>query len=103
MPCLVRLHRKRINISTVLAGQRLGIKEVDEGIWLASFMGRFLAKAAEGARAHETLLSAKKTVRSGHEKPSGKVRAMSALPSTSGSRTPALSSPPGSGSRVSRF
>jgi len=32
------LHRKRINISTVLAGQRLGIKEVDEGIWLATFM-----------------------------------------------------------------
>jgi hypothetical protein len=31
------LHRKRINISTVLAGQRLGIKEVDEGIWLVSF------------------------------------------------------------------
>lgn len=26
------LHRKRINISTVLAGQRLGIKEVDDGI-----------------------------------------------------------------------
>ena len=25
-------------ISTVLAGQKLGIKEVDEGIWLASFM-----------------------------------------------------------------
>jgi hypothetical protein len=32
------LHRKKINISTVLAGQRLGIKEVDDGIWLASFM-----------------------------------------------------------------
>src|SRR6476660_1225300 len=32
------LHRKRINISTVLAGQKLGIKEVDEGFWLASFM-----------------------------------------------------------------
>src|SRR5258708_8727450 len=32
------LHRKKINISVVLAGQRLGIKEVDEGIWLASFM-----------------------------------------------------------------
>jgi hypothetical protein len=32
------LHRKRINISTVLAGQKLGIKEVDDGIWLASFM-----------------------------------------------------------------
>jgi transposase InsO family protein len=32
------LHRKKINISTVLAGQRLRIKEVDEGIWLVSFM-----------------------------------------------------------------
>ena len=32
------LHRKKINISAVLAGQSLGIKEVDEGIWLASFM-----------------------------------------------------------------
>jgi hypothetical protein len=32
------LHRKKINISTVLAGQRLGIKEVDHGIWLVSFM-----------------------------------------------------------------
>ena len=32
------LHRKKINISTVLAGQRVGIKEVDEGIWLVSFM-----------------------------------------------------------------
>jgi hypothetical protein len=31
-------HRKRINISTVLAGQRLGNKDVDDGIWLASFM-----------------------------------------------------------------
>jgi hypothetical protein len=30
--------RERINISTVLAGQRLGIKEVDEGSWLISFM-----------------------------------------------------------------
>ena len=32
------LHRKRINLSTVLAGQKLGIKEVDDGIWLVSFM-----------------------------------------------------------------
>jgi transposase InsO family protein len=32
------MHRKKINIATVLAGQRLGIKEVDEGIWLVSFM-----------------------------------------------------------------
>jgi transposase InsO family protein len=31
------LHRKKINVSTVLAGQSLGIKEVDDGIWLASF------------------------------------------------------------------
>jgi transposase InsO family protein len=30
--------RKKINLSTVLAGQKLGIKEVDEGIWLVSFM-----------------------------------------------------------------
>lgn len=32
------MHRKKINISTVMAGQRLGIKEVDDGIWLVSFM-----------------------------------------------------------------
>ncbi|CCF18731.1 transposase [Pseudorhizobium banfieldiae] len=32
------IHRKKINISTVLAGQRLGLKEVDDGIWLVSFM-----------------------------------------------------------------
>ncbi len=32
------MHRKKINLSTVLAGQRLGIKEVDDGIWLVSFM-----------------------------------------------------------------
>jgi hypothetical protein len=28
------MHRKKINVSTVMAGQRLGIKEVDDGIWL---------------------------------------------------------------------
>ena len=32
------MHRKRINLSTVLAGQRVGIKEVDDGIWIVSFM-----------------------------------------------------------------
>jgi hypothetical protein len=32
------MHRKKINISTVMAGQRMGIKEVDDGIWLVSFM-----------------------------------------------------------------
>jgi transposase InsO family protein len=30
--------RKKINISTVLAGQKLGLKEVEDGIWLVSFM-----------------------------------------------------------------
>ena len=32
------MHRKKINVSTVLAGQRLGIKEVDNGIWLVGFL-----------------------------------------------------------------
>ena len=32
------MHQKKINVSTVLAGQKLGIKEVDDGIWLVSFM-----------------------------------------------------------------
>jgi hypothetical protein len=32
------MHRKKVNISTVLAGQRLGLKEVDDGIWIVSFM-----------------------------------------------------------------
>jgi hypothetical protein len=32
------MHRKKINVSTVLAGQKLGIKEVEEGLWLISFM-----------------------------------------------------------------
>ena len=35
---LICMLRKKINVSTVLAGQRLGIKEVDDGIWLVSFM-----------------------------------------------------------------
>ena len=32
------LYRKKINLSQSLAGQAVGIKEVDEGIWLVSFM-----------------------------------------------------------------
>jgi hypothetical protein len=28
----------RVNLSHVFAGRRVGIKEVDEGIWLVSFM-----------------------------------------------------------------
>jgi hypothetical protein len=31
------MHRKKINISTALAGQKFGIKEVDDGIWLVGF------------------------------------------------------------------
>ena len=32
------MHRKRINLLQVFAGQRVGIKEVDAGIWIVSFM-----------------------------------------------------------------
>ena len=32
------LHRKKINLSVTLAGQAVGIKEVDDGVWLVSFM-----------------------------------------------------------------
>jgi len=31
-------HGKRINLSHVFAGQRVGIKQVDEGFWIVSFM-----------------------------------------------------------------
>ena len=30
--------RRKINLSTVLAGQNVGIKQVDDKIWLMSFM-----------------------------------------------------------------
>ncbi len=42
------LPRKKINISTVLAGQRLGITEVDEGLWIVSFMDRELPVLRSG-------------------------------------------------------
>jgi len=32
------VHRKKINISTVLADQTVGIKEVADGLWLVRFM-----------------------------------------------------------------
>lgn len=32
------LYRKKINFSTVFAGQTVGIKEIDDGVWLVSFM-----------------------------------------------------------------
>ena len=36
--CLrICMHRKKINLSIVLAGQKVGVKEIDEGIWLVNF------------------------------------------------------------------
>jgi len=32
------LHNKKINLSSSLAGQAVGVKEVEDGIWLVSFM-----------------------------------------------------------------
>lgn len=32
------LHRKKVNLSGVFAGQAVGLKEVEEGTWLVSFM-----------------------------------------------------------------
>lgn len=32
------LHRKKINLSTVFAGQTVGIREVEDGVWLVSFI-----------------------------------------------------------------
>ena len=32
------LYSKKINLSSCLAGQAVGVKEVDDGIWLVSFM-----------------------------------------------------------------
>ncbi|MBY5314779.1 hypothetical protein GR210_03825 [Rhizobium leguminosarum] len=32
------MYGKKINIFTVMAGQRLDIEEVDDGVWLVSFM-----------------------------------------------------------------
>jgi putative transposase len=32
------LNRKKVNLSTVFAGQKVGIKQVDDTLWLASFM-----------------------------------------------------------------
>jgi len=32
----IRMHQNRINISTVLAGQRVGIKEVADDVWLVT-------------------------------------------------------------------
>jgi hypothetical protein len=36
--CRIGFYRKKINLSRSLAGQAVGVKEVDSGIWLVSFM-----------------------------------------------------------------
>ena len=49
------MHRKKINLSTVLAGQKLGIKEVDDGIWLVSFMTYDLGYIDLGQKTLQTI------------------------------------------------
>ncbi len=34
----INRHRKKINVSTVFIGQAVGIKEIDEAVWLVSSM-----------------------------------------------------------------
>jgi putative transposase len=36
------LGRRKINLSQVFAGQRVGVKEIEEKIWLVSFMQYYL-------------------------------------------------------------
>jgi hypothetical protein len=47
------LYRKKINLSTCLAGQAVGIKEVDDGIWLVSFMDYDIGYRVAGQRPHK--------------------------------------------------
>lgn len=35
---VIPIHRKKINLSTCLAGEAVGIQEVDDSIWLVTFM-----------------------------------------------------------------
>ena len=44
-----RIHRKRVNLPHVFAGQRVGIKEVDEGTWIVSLMPYDLGFIEPGA------------------------------------------------------
>ena len=43
------IRRKKVNLSTVFAGQKLGIKQVDDKLWLASFMSYDLGYFDEDA------------------------------------------------------
>ena len=49
------MHRKKINISTVLAGQRVGLREVDDGTWIVSFMQYDLGYVDLEARTLQTV------------------------------------------------
>jgi len=53
------LYRKKINLSTRLAGQAVGIKEVDDGIWLVSFMDYDLGYIDLEEKSLQPLCSAK--------------------------------------------
>jgi hypothetical protein len=51
----VCLYRKKINLSTSLAGQAAGVKEVENGIWLVSFMEYDLGYIDLGKKALQPL------------------------------------------------
>ena len=47
--------RRKINLSQVFAGQRVGVKEIEENIWLVSFMQYDLGYFDETSRRFEPL------------------------------------------------
>ena len=49
------IYRKKINLSQVFAGQCVGIKEVDDGIWIVSFMRNDLGSIDLEARTLQPL------------------------------------------------
>jgi transposase InsO family protein len=51
----IGLHRRRVVISTVFAGQRLGLREVDTDVWLVSFMHYDLGYIDLEARTLQTI------------------------------------------------
>ena len=51
------IRKKKINVSTVFAGQKLGIKQVDDKLWLASFMSYDLGYFDEDACRLEPIAS----------------------------------------------
>ena len=49
------MHRRKISVATVMAGQRPGIKEASEGIWLTSFMHHDLGYAGLKQETSQTI------------------------------------------------